>query len=253
MKTALALCLILGTLGPAWAQGKGQPVYVTPFTVLENHPSCNGTGKIAFQVTFAVKGAMARFGVAGQPKADARACSIRTRRGADVMEIPIPCPEVDAPARAAQTALDDLPRQADLSGLVIGCMQITGVSFVEGSWTLRVPDMPNLTELQGDLTSPGPRVLFSGVRDTTNVFALSDRKAAVPKLAVLWDELPVTLPDRPDQAVTLSAFVVLAPETEDGKLCVGDYCQPWTTDARWIVHDMGNLEDKMLTEFVEGK
>ena len=87
MKTALALCLILGTFGPVWAQGKGQPVYVTPFTVLENHPSCNGTGKIAFQVAFAVKGAMARFGVAGQPKADARACAIRTRRGSEVMEL----------------------------------------------------------------------------------------------------------------------------------------------------------------------
>lgn len=115
-----------------------EPLYAV-YSVLPDHPACSGPGHIAYEATFDVKIDEAEFLRGDAPEV----CSIRTRRGGSLMEVPVPCDEADG-----RQVSDDVkwrnfcgltselrPAEISLKGSLTGCITVTGHAFVDGEWT----------------------------------------------------------------------------------------------------------------------
>ena len=116
-----------------------EPLYAV-YTVLKDHPACSGPGHIAYEASFDVKIDEAGFLRGGAPEV----CSIGTRKGGILREMPVPCDE----ATGRQQISDDAkwlgfcsltaelrPVEISLKGSLTGCITVTGHSFVDGDWT----------------------------------------------------------------------------------------------------------------------
>jgi hypothetical protein len=252
MRLTLTLCLIAGSAFSAVAQPKeAPPVFVTPFALLDEHPGCSGPGKNAYEVGFDVKDASARFGLVGQDKGSARTCTIKTRRGAETVEIPIPCPDVSSSDRAANDDLEDLPRAADISGKIIACIGLSEVSLLEGSWNIRV-HAPDALEISGDLSSPDLIVLFDAPATQLSGPEMTTPQPTSPVLALIWDGVDASVQSMPGAALEISAYVALAPTDVPYKRCSESDCDPlFNTSMRQIVTGMGDQKIYEIVDFLE--
>jgi hypothetical protein len=135
MRTSLILAMI-AVVTPVTVGA--EPLYAV-YSVLKDHPACTGPGHIAYEATFDVK-----IDEAGVLRGDApEVCSIRTRRGGSLMEVPVPCDEGDGRRVRTENSWKNFcsltaelrPVEISLEGALTGCITVTGHSFVDGDWT----------------------------------------------------------------------------------------------------------------------
>ena len=249
MRMILAPCLIAGLALPAGAEADNRLLVVAPFEILENRPDCTGPGKVPFQVAFDLKDAKARFGLVDQKAA--RTCSIRTRRGSEVQEISIPCPDAtEDPSSSA--GLDGFPTSVSLSGRIIACMEIGGIAVLDGSWALSASSPMGPVDTRGDLTTSGVAAVLDGPISAPKETDSTIRPQSA-KLTILWDAVDTELVTKTGASIRATSYVVLVPSPEQRKTCWTAGCKSSDFEAGWMLRNYGGRQAYDVFGFVEGK
>lgn len=167
----LAATVSLTGAGPADAR---EPQYVL-YEVLADHPACSGPGHIAYDVELDVK--LDNAGII-RSEGPPEACLVRTRRGNEVIEVPVPCPE-----ESQQTLPEDIawmnfcplteelrPMTIRLQGSLTGCITMAGHRFVDGAWTATTERPDGTRVARGGHDDPRLQARYSSAILGTSIF-----------------------------------------------------------------------------------
>lgn len=192
---------------------------IAPIELLDTHPLCAGTGKIAYRVAFEAKQIKARFGILGSEKAGF--CSVTVRRGGKSQSIPVNCPDNKTPAmddaRVAQ-----LPEAVDLSRTLVGCLTLDTNVFVQGHWKITADTPFGHVENEGDLAEPSLSIGFAGpVISEQNQISLGGKP---PTIALVFDKMKASFLPKPDvpapeQQFSLSTYLAISAQKHTGEMC----------------------------------
>lgn len=238
MRSAIAPALVWALVAASAGAGP-QPVRIADFNVLDRHPSCTGPGETAFRVAFEEVTATARFGVLSAERPGT--CRITTRRGSDIQDVEIPCPD-DSSGRTEGPAAA-YPEAIEVTGDFVGCLGLGSVAFVEGRWSLGA-DMPSgRYQDSGDLSRPGVSVAFRHPSASLVHGKVPPDYANPPVVAVIFDGLEVTGHGTQGGRVDLSSYLVLAPFTPVYGACneVTGRCFSHTPPAGFVLGGASRL------------
>jgi hypothetical protein len=224
----MAMVLALGLLVFPVASQAERNFLVAPVEILESHPLCEGESLTAYRIAFDAKDIAARTGnaVAEIPSQ----CSIRTRRGAQVSEIAIPC-------RDAAIAVDEPsvpfgpPLGADLSGVLIGCYGFMKHQLVALDWRMSLGSGGGTIEIVGDLNNSAVTTYFN------EPFATS-RKAEGETLSspAIWtiviDRLPLPDPQTSGGMIGVSTYLGLSEQKIEDGFCIKRLNEPQSCQTR---------------------
>jgi hypothetical protein len=252
----LAVVGLAAAVGLAFAptMGKAQTnVVVTPFDLLAEHPLCKGPGTIAYRVNFLDQNINGRFG--NVEDARPAVCSIRTRKGGEAMDIPIPCPESasENPSGAQAFALAD---RLSISADIVGCMTLTENKIVEARWTLEAFNAFGSFQAYGDLSAKTTEFLYAGPTFKTEG---PDANSALlqPMWSLLVRNTPLIGNVEGGGELNLTTYVVFSPEPLLQKTCLSRGSPPKDCEPQpmtdWAMRDaFGSSAFSEAVKFVAG-
>jgi hypothetical protein len=230
-----------------------QNVVVTPFELLPEHPLCKGVGTIAYRVNFQNQNVNGRFGnVEGARPA---VCSIRTRKGSEAMDVPIPCPESasDNMVGAQAFALAD---SVSISADIVGCMTLTENKIVEAHWALEALNSFGQFKAYGDLSDAATEFLYAGPTFKTEGV---DTNAVLlqPMWSMLLRNTPVSEGARLRGELNLTTYVVFSPVPLMQRTCLSRGSPPTDCEPQpmgdWAMRDaFGSNDFSEAVKFVAG-
>lgn len=252
------LCLFaaaaLSLLPAPVVRAEDQPVTIAPFEVLESYPGCSGPGKIAFRVSFETE-AKARFSISGRELPGV--CTVKTRKGAEVIEQQIECPDSQH-ARDDEPLLDALPRKAIVSADTVVCLGLGSSGVLASTWRMTALTESGPVSIGGDLDSEGLTIFFNGLGFTTRPeiqsesnFYMGTPKVELPLLRFVFDGMPVSGLIADDMKLSLTAYLVVAPEPPKLLYCRGEVCKERPLQAKLLMYGMGGIRTTRIVEFVE--
>jgi hypothetical protein len=145
------LAFLVGMAGPSGAQEEApipKNIFYAPYSLLADHPSCKDAGQTAFKVTFSaenltvqlnsgVKQSTKRFAIAdGKVPDQVRQCTIKTRRGVEIIENPIECPDDWAEKNDLLDEFGHTSATPRISGEVTACMSLGSFEILDADWEL---------------------------------------------------------------------------------------------------------------------
>lgn len=231
----------------------GQAVTIAPFEVLESYPGCIGSGKTAYRVSFETR-AKARFGIDGV--AFSPVCEIRTRKGSDVIDQQIPCPDMETnPAR--ESLVEKLPRTVNISADVVGCLELTSHKFLRAEWALSGETVLGRVEERGNLESNGLILLFEGPNSVgppltgTSIHFSGVRVSRYALLGMVFDNMRVSQPKSGGDYLSVASYLVVAAEEPYEQWCYSERCEESPLSADWLMRNMGWARFGKIVDLVE--
>ena len=247
----LLMAMSVGVALPFAAAAQQGNGVVRAFEPLASHPDCQGQGETAWRAVFDLPEVAIRFGWQGEGKA--QACSIRTRRGAEIKEVSIPCPVDPAKQPVRGEPPEDLPRHAALSGQVEFCTASRDVRVVGGKWSLRAQTTAGALALDGGWSDTGMSVVYSGPQ----VWAAAGEqpRIAAAMIGLAFDEIPTGLEIGEDGALSVTTYLALLGSDNVQAYCESTYCPAGVPNFGRLVRNIardGNPFYSVVT-FVEDR
>ena len=141
-------------------------VFYSQYSTIPDHPTCSGADEIALRIPLLADDLAitlyspiedVRLSAQGDRIETGRVCSIRTRHGIDVVDVEIPCPEIepdeDFERLSDALALHGSNIDVGFAGEATACMTPMGARLLEASWTTTITQAGAQTQYSGTVES----------------------------------------------------------------------------------------------------
>jgi hypothetical protein len=244
-----AACLVLtGVLAFPMTALSDVNLLVAPVEILKDHPLCKGSGSVSYRVAFDAKGIQGRLGDAGASLPSV--CTIKTRRGAQVTEVPIPC-AITEQGRVAREAPKSSPLDVNLTGSIFGCLSPTAHEIVDANWQVSAKMATGEFKASGTLSNLAVTVLYKGPTVKTSGAAKTKENRVNPAVWVLiLNELTADKPASPDPKDVMTTYLVMPQAELKMEWCISQTKTP--ENCRPLPLTSWNLSSLMDSSFLRG-